>query len=27
MCRVSSRDFCRSAAVHSFAWGSEAVLR
>ncbi|MFE5097279.1 transposase [Streptomyces sp. NPDC056638] len=27
MCRVSSRDFCCSAAVHSFAWGSEAVLR
>ncbi|AWW41938.1 hypothetical protein DN051_39390 [Streptomyces cadmiisoli] len=26
-CRVSSRDFCCSTAVHSFAWGSEAVLR
>lgn len=27
MCRTSSRDFCCSSAVHSFAWGSEAVLR
>lgn len=27
MCRTSSRDCCCSAAVHSFASGSEVVLR